>query len=144
MCKRNYSNLFIFSHLLGASSTVFTTSNPLLPPPQNRTAQLTVHFRLFTSNWVQRGRQLAVPSFSPCGSVLGPLMKPESLTVPEGEEAVIAAANRATKTAKQKISLLINDGITFPAWTEIQRLLALPDTGGGSTRIWPGPQRRQR
>ena len=57
-------------------------------------------------------------------------MKPESLTVPDGQEAVIANANRATKTAKQKISILINDGITFPAWTEIQRLLALPDPGG--------------
>ena len=56
-------------------------------------------------------------------------MKPESLTVPEGEENVIAAANRATKTVKQKISLLVNDGTTFPAWTEIQRLLALPDPG---------------
>ena len=36
-------------------------------------------------------------------------MKPESLTVPEGEEAVIAATNRVTKTAKQKISILINE-----------------------------------
>ena len=49
------------------------------------------------------------------------MVRPENLTVPEGEENAITAANRATKTVKQKISLLVSDGVTFPALTEINR-----------------------
>ena len=57
-------------------------------------------------------------------------MRLDSLNVPDGQETVIAAATRDAKTFKQKISLLVNDGTTFPALTEIQRLMALPDPGG--------------
>ena len=55
------------------------------------------------------------------------MVRLENLIVPEGEETVIAAANRATKTVKQKISILVSDGSSFPALTEINKLLALPD-----------------
>ena len=55
------------------------------------------------------------------------MVRPENLIVPEGKENVIAAANRETRTVKQKISLLVSDGSSFPALTEIHRLLALPD-----------------
>ena len=56
--------------------------------------------------------------------------KLENLTVPEGEEATIAAANRDAKTIKQKISLLISDVTSFPALTEINRLSSLSDPSG--------------
>ena len=42
----------------------------------------------------------------------------------------MAAANRATKTIKQKLSILVNDGTSSPALAEINRLLALPDPNG--------------
>ena len=58
------------------------------------------------------------------------MVRPENLMVPEGEENVIAAANRAMKTVKQKISILVSDGTSFPALTEINRLSALPDPNG--------------
>ena len=56
--------------------------------------------------------------------------RPENLTVPDGEESSILSASREAKTLKQKISLLVNDGSTFPVIVEINRLLALPDPNG--------------
>ena len=56
--------------------------------------------------------------------------KPENLTVPEGEEATIASANRNAKTIKQKISQLISEGTSFPPLTEINRLSSLSDPSG--------------